>query len=142
MVVRERGKQVRQLLCAHPCFIVNNLAESAEFYRDKLGFSFHRYWGEPPCFVMVAREDVEIFLSFQGQGLAKPNRKAHPEVSWDAYINVADADALCDEFKAKGVKIVRGPETAFYDQREFEIEDPNGYLICFAQDVTPPEPKP
>ncbi|HKW89101.1 MAG TPA: VOC family protein [Candidatus Acidoferrales bacterium] len=129
--------KTKQLLCAHPCLIVNNLIESAEFYRDKLGFTFERYWGEPPCFVMVLRDDVEIFLSCQGPGLAKPNRKVHPEIFWDAYINVRDVVALCEEFKSKGVKIARGPETAFYHQREIEIEDCNGYRICFAQDVSP-----
>jgi catechol 2,3-dioxygenase-like lactoylglutathione lyase family enzyme len=133
---------VKQLLCAHPCFIVSDVVASAEFYRDKLGFSFDRYWGEPPCFVMVGRDDVWIFLSSQGPGLAKPNRTVHPQITWDAYINVTDVDALCEEFKAKGIKILREPETAFYEQREIEIEDPNGYCICFAQDVTPPEAKP
>ncbi|HKV26809.1 MAG TPA: VOC family protein [Candidatus Acidoferrales bacterium] len=125
-----------RLFCAHPHFIVNNIVESAEFYRDKLGFTFERYWGEPPCFVMVLRDDVEFFLSCPGPGLAKPNHKVHPEIAWDAYVNVTNVDALCDEFKSKGVKILRGPENAFYDQREFEIEDCNGYCVCFAQDVS------
>lgn len=133
---------MKQLYGAHPCFIVNDVVASAEFYRDKLGFSFERYWGEPPCFVMVGRDDVWIFLSSQGPGMAKPNHTVHPQITWDAYINVTDVDALCEEFKAKGVKILRGPETAFYEQREIEIEDPNGYCICFAQDVTPPKAKP
>jgi catechol 2,3-dioxygenase-like lactoylglutathione lyase family enzyme len=124
--------------CAHSCFIVDDLIASAEFYRDKLGFSFERYWGEPPCFVIVARDDVEFFLSYQGLGLAKPNHRTNVGVSWDAYVRVSDADALCAEFKSRGVKIHREPETAFYQQREFEIEDLDGYRICFAHNVTAP----
>ena len=104
----DKTKGIR-FFAAHPCFIVNDIVASAEFYRDKLGFSFERYWGEPPCFVMLLRDGVEFFLSCPSPGLAKPNHITHPEVSWDAYVNVDDADALCAEFKSRGVKILRGP---------------------------------
>lgn len=30
-----------------PYLIVDDLVQSAEFYRDKLGFKFDRYWGAP-----------------------------------------------------------------------------------------------
>lgn len=90
---------------------------------------------------MVARDNVEFFLSYAGPSLAKPNPRTNPNVSWDAYVGVSDADALCAEFKSRGVKIHREPETAFYDQREFEIEDPDGYRICFAHHATPPDSK-
>jgi uncharacterized glyoxalase superfamily protein PhnB len=49
---------------------------------------------------------------------------------------------LCEEFKSRGVAIHREPETTFYEQREFEIEDPDGYLICFAHNVTAPDSNP
>ena len=38
-----------------PCFLVDDVVKSAEYYRDVLGFHFERYWGEPPCFVIVIR---------------------------------------------------------------------------------------
>jgi hypothetical protein len=37
--------------------------------------------------------------------------------------------------KPKGAKFVRGPEDTFYQSREIEIEDYNGYMICFGQDT-------
>jgi len=37
------------------------MSKSAEYYRDVLGFSFNRYWGEPPCFVMLERDGVQLF---------------------------------------------------------------------------------
>ena len=34
---------------------VNDVIESAEYYRDVLGFSFNRFFGDPPVFVGVDR---------------------------------------------------------------------------------------
>ena len=33
-----------------PYFIVDDVVETANFYRDKLGFSYERFWGDPPRF--------------------------------------------------------------------------------------------
>jgi hypothetical protein len=46
-----------------PYFIVDDLVASANYYRDKLGFRYDRFWGEPPCFCMVWRNGVIIMLS-------------------------------------------------------------------------------
>ena len=119
-----------------PVFLVDDIVKSAEWYRDVLGFQFDRYWGEPPCFVMLGRDNIEIFLSGPenpGEKIMRPNRKVTH--AWDAYIRVRDVRPLYDEFKAKGVRIVRGPEDTFYFMREVEIEDVNGYALCFGQDI-------
>lgn len=101
--------QPRKLLGISPSFIVDDVVKTAEYYRDVLGFSFGRYWGEPPCFVILGRDSVQIFLSSTGvQGLARPNRKAHPEVVWDAYVRVTDVEALCDELIGRGAKYSAG----------------------------------
>src|SRR5215469_18562547 len=64
------------------------MSKSAEYYRDVLGFSFNRYWGEPPCFVMLERDGVQFFLSGNGtKRYVRPNRMAHPDFRWDAYLN-------------------------------------------------------
>jgi hypothetical protein len=118
-------------------FLVDDVVSSAEFYRDKLGFTFDRFWGEPPCFVMVRRDAVEFMLQGVGKpGLARPNRVAAEGPCWDAYVRVTRLDALFQEYQAKGVKIVREPEVAFYDMNEFEIEDCNGYVLCFGEDTS------
>src|SRR5205085_6622128 len=68
----------KRLLTITPFFIVDDVVRSAEYYRDVLGFSFDRCWGEPPCFVMVRRGDVEIMLSSAaGPGHVRPNRTKH-----------------------------------------------------------------
>jgi len=44
-----------------------------------------------------------------------------------------DADALHAEFKSRGVKIVRDVFDQPYRCRDFEVEDCNGYRLCFGQ---------
>jgi predicted enzyme related to lactoylglutathione lyase len=136
IVAEKPGAQKRNFNYVCVCFIVDDVVKSTEYYRNLLGFSFNQYWGEPPCFVMMERDGVEFFLSSQGKtGLVRPNRKADPEITWDAYVNCRDGDALYEEFKSKGAKIMREPEVAFYQMKEFEIEDCNAYWICFGQDT-------
>jgi hypothetical protein len=127
--------QPQKLLGISPSFIVDDVVKAAEYDRDVLGFSFNGYWGEPPCFVILGRDSVEIFLSSTGvQGLVRPNRKAHPEVVWDAYIRISDVEALRDELAARGAKIIRGPESTFHHTR-----DRSGRLQrvvrCFSENV-------
>ncbi|HET6372695.1 MAG TPA: VOC family protein [Candidatus Polarisedimenticolia bacterium] len=119
-----------------PNLLVTDIVKAAEYFRDVLGFSFDRYWGEPPCFVMVMRDEVEFMLVQAGApDQVRPNRARHPEASWDAYIRVQDSVALCEEFRSKGAKVIREPEVAFYEMKEFEIEACDGYIVCFGQDV-------
>jgi len=126
----------------HPVFLVDDIVKSAEWYRDVLGFKFERFWGEPPCFVMLRRGEIEIFMSgpeCPGERIMRPNRSRTS--AWDAYIRVSDALALCAELKATGAKVVREPGDTVYDMREFEVEDINGYALCFAQDVSNLKPE-
>jgi predicted enzyme related to lactoylglutathione lyase len=55
--------------------------------------------------------------------------------AWDAYIWVENADALNRELKSKGVKIARDICDQPYGCRDFDVEDCNGYRLCFGQDI-------
>jgi predicted enzyme related to lactoylglutathione lyase len=69
-------------------------------------------------------------------GLMRPNSAAvGDEMVWDAYVWVDDADALYDEFKGKGVKIARDICDQEYGCRDFDIQDCNGYVLCFGRDM-------
>jgi predicted enzyme related to lactoylglutathione lyase len=119
-----------------PCFLVEDVVKTAEYYRDVLGFHFHRYWGEPPCFVILLRDSIEISLSSPRGCTPRPNRKAHVDAPWDAYVWVTDIALLKKELESKGAKITRSPQETSYHTREIEIEDCNGYVICFGQDTS------
>jgi len=120
-----------------PYFIVDDVVATANYYRDKLGFNYERFWGDPPEFTMVKRNGLVIMLGHLGQpGLMRPNNRAEPgEGVWDAYIWIDDADALYAEFKSKGVPIAREICDQPYGCRDFDIEDCNGYRLCFGQDL-------
>jgi uncharacterized glyoxalase superfamily protein PhnB len=118
-----------------PYFIVDDVVTTANYYRDTLGFGYERIWNDPPSFCMVKRNGIVIMLSqLERQGVMRPNRLADPEGgAWDAYVWIEDADALFAEFKSKGVKIARNIGDRHYGCRDFDIEDCNGYRLCFGE---------
>jgi predicted enzyme related to lactoylglutathione lyase len=121
-----------------PYFLVPDVVAAANFYRDVLGFTFDRFWGEPPVFCMPQRGGVVIMLSqIHDPALVRPNSAADREGgAWDAYVWVQDADALHAEFVAKGATIARGLCDQEYGCRDFDVLDLNGYRLCFGQNLT------
>jgi len=118
-----------------PCFIVDDVVSTANYYRDTLGFHYERLWNDPPSFCMVKRSGVIIMLAqLDTAGVMRPNHVVDPEGgAWDTYIWIDDADALYAELKARGVKIARAIGDRHYGCRDFDIEDCNGYRICFGR---------
>ncbi len=121
-----------------PYFIVDDVVTTANFYRDQLGFSYERFWGEPPCFCMVHRNGIIIMLSqSENPGVMRPNHLAQAESdAWDAYIWVDDAVELHATLKSRGVKIPRDLCDQPYGCRDFDVEDCNGYRLCFGQPLS------
>ena len=120
-----------------PILLVKDVVRAAAYYADTLGFRAPRFWGDPPRFCMVHRRGVVIMLSQLARtGVMRPNRAADPEgEAWDAYIWTENADALQAEFKSKGVKITRDICAQPYGCRDFDVEDCNGYRLCFGHDL-------
>lgn len=120
-----------------PCFTVDDVVATANYYRDKLGFSYERFWGEPPSFSIVQRDGVSIMLAQPAaKGVAHPNHATAVGADFcDAYVWIPDADALHAEFEAKGVKMVFGVCDQPYGCREFAVEDCNGYHLYFGQPI-------
>ena len=120
-----------------PYFLVDDVVATANYYRDKLGFGYERFWGDPPAFCMVWRNGVVIMLSqLEQSGIMRPNHAVDPEGgAWDAYIWVDDADALYSEFKSRSVRIARNICDQVYGCRDFDVEDCNGYRLCFGQNI-------
>jgi predicted enzyme related to lactoylglutathione lyase len=120
-----------------PYFIVDDVVSTANYYRDKLGFHYDRFWGKPSCFAMVRRAGITIMLKQpEITGGMHPNRLIDPEdSSWDAYIWVDDADALYEEFQRAGVTVARPVCDQPYGCRDFDIRDCNGYTLCFGHTI-------
>ena len=120
-----------------PYFAVTDVVATANYYRDQLGFQYERFWNEPPSFCMVQRNGIVIMLAqLEAPDAVRPNRLVDPGGSaWDAYVWIDDANALYAEFKSKGVKIAREICDQIYGCRDFDVEDCNGYRLCFGQDL-------
>ncbi|HEU0053607.1 MAG TPA: VOC family protein, partial [Longimicrobium sp.] len=129
-----------------PYFLVADVTAAANHYRDVLGFHYDRLWGDPPGFCMVKRAGIVVMLNQVDGARPNPNRRADPDPhagEWDAYVWVDDADALHAEFASRGAKIVRGLCDQHYGCRDFEVDDLDGYRLCFGHDISAPrEPLP
>ena len=98
--------------------------------------------GEGPMLRDVHRNGVIIMLKqFGTPGFMRHNEipekdKEHGDFAWDAYLWIDDADALHAKCVANGVKIVRPICDQEYQMREFDIEDCNGFRLCFGHDIS------
>jgi uncharacterized glyoxalase superfamily protein PhnB len=67
----------------------------------------------------------------QGNGGPTPGtNRGYMAGLWDAHVWGDDADALHADMKARGAT-VSDPCDTFYGNREFEVTDPDGYIIAF-----------
>ena len=122
-----------EMLRAVPVLQVADVVASAAFYSEKLGFDTCGMWGEPPCFCIIGRGSVTLFLDQQREEGAAPINQY-----WAAYVYVDDVDAMAQALRGSGVELVRGPEDASYGCREVDVRDLDGHIVCFGQDLEPP----
>jgi catechol 2,3-dioxygenase-like lactoylglutathione lyase family enzyme len=111
-------------------FIVGNIEETIHWY-EHLGFEAHYF---PPGFAILRRGDVQIFLQ-QQDGYTRPDDPAARERgAWNVYIETDDVASLFEEFShLPKVSVTTGLCRQEYGQTEFQVMDPNGYILVFAQ---------
>jgi predicted enzyme related to lactoylglutathione lyase len=119
-----------------PVFLVDDIVQTVEFYRDVLGFEVDFLYGTPPAYASVSRDDAILNFS-----LSDPPGRRNSVASAgfgngvDAYIVVSDVDDLYEELREHGAKIVAGLASHEYGMREFQIEDCNQYRIALAEET-------
>jgi hypothetical protein len=126
-----------ELASIMPFFIVRDVLPATEFYREKLGFepSFVGPEGDP-YFAIVRRDQVSIMLkAILPEVPPLPNPARHPWARWDAYVHTPDPDALAAELAARGVTFHESLGVNADQQRGFEIQDLNGYVLYFGRPV-------
>ena len=62
-----------------------------------------------------------------------PNHQRHPWIRWDAFVYVADPDALAAEFAEHGAAFSAPLQETHDGLRGFEIRDPNEYVLFFGR---------
>jgi catechol 2,3-dioxygenase-like lactoylglutathione lyase family enzyme len=125
---------VVQIISLAPQHWVPDVIDTAEFYRDVLGFTFTRFHGDPPGFVILERDGARLMFRTARQGHPPPaSNWSKPGDLTDIYLYVEDVAALAAELRAKGAEIVREPEMQEYAVKELHVRDCNGRLLCFGQ---------
>ena len=121
-----------------PNLLVANVERSLAFYVDVLGFARGMTVPDasPFVFASVASGGVEIFFNDAAAAITEyPAFAGRPlGTTGTMYIEVEGVDALHDRLKPT-VRIVMPLVAQFYGAREFAIEDPDGYVITFAERV-------
>jgi uncharacterized glyoxalase superfamily protein PhnB len=121
-----------------PNLLVANVERSLAFYVDTLGFSRSMTVPEqsPFVFAAVTSGSIEIFVNDAATAVKEyPAFVGKPiGATGTMFIEVEGVDAIHDRLKSH-VKIVMPIVTQFYGMREFAIEDPDGYVITFAERV-------
>ena len=121
-----------------PNLVVASVERSLAFYVDTLGFARGMTVPDASPFVFgsVTSGPVEIFFNDAAAAIKEyPAFGGKPiGATGTMFIELEGVDALHERIKA-AVKIVMPLVTQFYGTREFAIEDPDGYVITFAERI-------
>jgi uncharacterized glyoxalase superfamily protein PhnB len=112
---------------AAPVFVVRDVPCSVEHYRDVLGFRIEFLYGEPTFYAGVERDNVLIHLQ-----AAKESRRQPGQAAMNVF--VTDVDALYQELKSKGAKLLNEPKDYAYGMRDFNVQDLDGNELCFGME--------
>ncbi len=125
-----------RIMSAVPTFLVPDVAATARWYAEHLGFhtAGHSPDHEPYVHASVQRGGAEImFLGLAGY--QKPDlAKLRPAGLWDAYIRLEGVRTVYEVIADRS--FIRMPLTKqSYGDWEFEVRDPNGYILVFGGDA-------
>jgi catechol 2,3-dioxygenase-like lactoylglutathione lyase family enzyme len=119
-----------------PNLIVSDVGRSLAFYRDVLGFTVGPTVPDAPPFVfaIVQSGPVEVFLNAPEPAIAEYPAFAGRPIggTLTLFMEVVDIARAHESLKDR-VKIVMPLEHKWYGVTEFAFEDPDGYLITFAE---------
>jgi catechol 2,3-dioxygenase-like lactoylglutathione lyase family enzyme len=122
---------------AVPTFLVPDVARSARWYVELLGFEIAGTFPkqEPYAYASLQRGGAEIML-LALLGYEKPDLRARrPEGLWDAYVRMRGVARLWETVRDRPfvqMPLRRQP----YGDWEFEVRDPDGYVVVFGGDET------
>ena len=113
-----------------PMFPVAEGVQTAEFYRDQLGFEIDLLWGEPKFYAILHREGVYIDL------IKSDSIAGDVGDIGGAYIIVENVDEMYLEYKTKEINILGPPENREYPMRDFVLLDCDGHRLCIGSPLS------
>ena len=121
-----------EIVSAVPTFLVPDVARSARWYEQELAFRIAGHFPneEPWSYASLQLGGAEIML-LSLEGYEKPDLRSHrPEGLWDAYLRMNGVRTLYETLAGKPfiqAALTRQP----YGDWEFEVRDPDGYVLVF-----------
>ena len=110
-----------------PQFLVDDLARSIAYYQ-KLGFAFGEPW---EGFYAIGHLDgLELHLKEEPKDDAERRYRREQE-HLDAAAGVDGIEAFYAQCAAHGVRIIKPLTPTAWGTKDFCIEDPDGYIVCF-----------
>ena len=115
-----------------PQFLVDDLQVAIEYYRDKLGFATDFVYES--FYASVSRDGSSIHLKCAPKTVSdRTHRKQNEHL--DAYIGVHGIEALFEELESNGARVIRRIEERPWACKDFYVEDPDGYILCFSEET-------
>jgi uncharacterized glyoxalase superfamily protein PhnB len=116
---------------AIPLLRVADVSRSIDWYRGTLGFVADPFPPSPPYAFAILRHGPAELMLRRG---APPVRPQPQPYDWDVYLRLENSRLreVFAQFNARGI-VTRRLERMFYGLAEFEITDPDGYVICLSQ---------
>jgi len=126
-----------------PNLVVSNVERSLAFYRDVLGFAADVTVPDqaPYVFAMLRSGPVEIFLNASEAAVAEYPAFKDQRIggTFTMFVEVSGIERVYEALKPQ-VKIAMPLQKKWYGMTEFAFEDPDGYLITFAERQAGPQP--
>jgi catechol 2,3-dioxygenase-like lactoylglutathione lyase family enzyme len=127
-----------------PNLIVSDIDRSTAFYRDVLGFDVHATVPDqaPFVFVWLTRGGVNVFLNSRASATEDLPTLAQRQIGGtmtmflmlEAPTTAQGIDALFGTVEPRA-RVLMPLKNQFYGMREFAVEDPDGYVLIFAQPI-------
>ena len=111
-----------------PQFLVDDLHRSIAFYRDALGFEFGIPWED--FYAIGKRDGLEIHLKKAEKNESERKHRRDNE-HLDAAGGVYGIEAFYTECVKRGAKIIKPLAATEWGTKDFYVEDPDGYIVCF-----------
>jgi catechol 2,3-dioxygenase-like lactoylglutathione lyase family enzyme len=108
-------------------YIANDIDESVNFYRDRLGFSVEKH--NPGKFAELSRDDLHLFLNAPGAGSAGKAGGTPEPGGWNRFMIVTDdLEGMIDRLREAGANF-RGQLTEAGAGRQILLQDPSANVI-------------
>src|SRR5262245_5301262 len=116
---------------AVPLLRVADVTRSIEWYRSTLGYAGDPFPATPPHQFAILRHGPSELMLRRG---SPPVRSQPRPYDWDVYLRLENSRLreVFAAFSARGI-VTRRLERMPYGLAEFEIVDPDGYVICLSQ---------